>query len=163
MLTSSFLQHHNPAAQQQQWANLARMDDRTVAIKVGLSETSIDRLTTPPPPPLPAAFLLHLAVCDPTLPLFQPCSAKHANSRNRQRAMRMWTTRPVRSVLELVVVIGTGLCTYLSQCVTGRCFARYRSSPHPYVRRVQYNKSFVVVQASCTAAFVQKKMSLQCY
>ena len=50
VLTSSFLQHHNPAAQQQQqWAHLARIDDRTAAIKVDLSEVSIGHLTTPPP------------------------------------------------------------------------------------------------------------------
>ena len=50
MITSSFLLHHNPAVrQQQQWAHVARMDDRTAAIKVDLSEISIDHLTTPPP------------------------------------------------------------------------------------------------------------------
>ena len=47
--TSSFLPHHNPAAQQQQWAYLARMDDRTAAIKVELPEISIDHSTTPRP------------------------------------------------------------------------------------------------------------------
>ena len=73
VLTSRLLQHHNhnPAAQQQQWAHLARIDDRTA----------------------------HIAVCDPTLRLLQLCSAQYANSSSRQGTIRMWTIRAVRSVL----------------------------------------------------------------
>ena len=76
VLTSSFLQHHSPAAQQQQqqWAHLARIDDRTV----------------------------HIAVCDPTLPLLLWSSAQQcANSSSRQGTMRMWKIRAVRSGLLL--------------------------------------------------------------
>ena len=77
ILTSSFLQHHHPAAQQQQqqWAHLAR----TAAIKLDLSEISIDHLTTPRPhhfTPLSLLLLLHIAVCNPTLPLLHLCSAQ---------------------------------------------------------------------------------------
>ena len=50
VLTSSFLQHHNPAAQQQHWAHLARIDDLSA----------------------------HIAGCDPTLPLLWTSCAQHS-------------------------------------------------------------------------------------
>ena len=68
LLTSSLLHYHNPATrqqqllQQQQWAHLARIDDRTAQI----------------------------AVCRPTLPLLQPCSAQWGGSSSRQGISRMY-------------------------------------------------------------------------
>ena len=103
VLTSCFLQYHNHAAQQQQqWACLARVDDRTAAIKVDLSEISIDHLNTPRSHDhhLSLLLLMHnIAVCDLSLPLLEPCLAQCANSSSRQGTMCMRRIRAVRPVL----------------------------------------------------------------
>ena len=168
--TSSFLQHHNPAAQQQQqWAHLARVDGRTAAIKVDLSEISIDHLTTPRPHHhhLSSCCFFCIAVCDPTLPLLQLCSAQCANSSSRQGTMRMWKIRAIRSALTSVRCCCHRHWPMHVPRMRPAFFARYRSSPDRYVCLLEYNKSisFVqhigrAVQASCTAAFVQNILTV---